>query len=74
MKDQERDLFNETDLLCEQYYKDVYQYCLYFTNNRSDTEDLTKETFMKVLKALPSVNHRSKVKTWVIRNIMKILI
>ncbi|MBU9711214.1 RNA polymerase sigma factor [Bacillus tamaricis] len=56
----------DIDSLCEIYYRDVYQYCLYFTNNKSDAEDLTQETFMKVMKALPTFNHQSKVKTWII--------
>lgn len=66
MAEDDLNLVDEIESLCETYYRDVYQFCLYFTNNRSDAEDLTQEVFMKVLKALPSFNKQSKVKTWIL--------
>ena len=47
-----------------EHVRDVYQFLLYFTGNRNDAEDLTQEVFLRVLKALPSFDHRSGVKTW----------
>ncbi|MFA9557971.1 RNA polymerase sigma factor [Evansella sp. AB-rgal1] len=62
----EEDVVRDIDVLCEAYYRDVYQFCLYFTNNKNDAEDLTQETFVKVLNGLSHFHHRAKVKTWIL--------
>ncbi len=59
-------LLEQIEWLCETYYEDVYRYCLYFTNSRVEAEDLTQETFIKVLKGLSKFQHRSNWKTWVL--------
>ncbi|TLS37210.1 RNA polymerase sigma factor [Pseudalkalibacillus caeni] len=50
----------------EKYFHDVYQYLLYFTNSRSEAEDLTQDTFLKVIKSYNSFTHKSSLKTWIL--------
>ncbi|MEW4309417.1 RNA polymerase sigma factor [Rossellomorea marisflavi] len=50
----------------ERYFDDVYQYLLYFTNSRSEAEDLTQETFLRVMKSLPDFRGDSTLKTWIL--------
>ncbi|WP_406685849.1 RNA polymerase sigma factor [Rossellomorea vietnamensis] len=52
--------------LYEKFFHDVYQYLLYFTNNSSEAEDLTQDTFMRVFKSYQSFKNRSSMKTWII--------
>lgn len=49
----------------EEYFNDVYQYILYFSNSKTDAEDLTQDTFVKVMKNLNSFNYNSSLKTWI---------
>ncbi|WP_368431745.1 RNA polymerase sigma factor [Sutcliffiella sp. BMC8] len=48
------------------YHQDVYQYCLYFTNNIEEAKDLTQETFMKALHSIGSFQGKSSTRTWII--------
>ncbi|MFI8684240.1 RNA polymerase sigma factor [Rossellomorea sp. NPDC077527] len=52
--------------LYETYFHDVYQYLFYFTNNSSEAEDLTQDTFMRVFKSYHSFRNQSSLKTWII--------
>jgi RNA polymerase sigma-70 factor (ECF subfamily) len=52
--------------LYDEYYRDVYHFSLYFTNNKQDAEDITQETFMKVMKNLHQLKDENKKKTWII--------
>ncbi|MCT8136818.1 RNA polymerase sigma factor [Anaerobacillus sp. CMMVII] len=52
--------------LYHEYLDDVYQYCLYFTNSQSEAEDLTQDTFMKVMKNFHSFQGHSSAKTWIL--------
>ncbi|QOY37934.1 RNA polymerase sigma factor [Anaerobacillus isosaccharinicus] len=52
--------------LYDDYLEEVYQYCLYFTNNQSEAEDLTQDTFIKVMKNLHSFQGKSSAKTWIL--------
>lgn len=52
--------------LFDLYYRDVYHFSLYFTNNKEEAEDITQETFMKVMKHLDSIKDPSKAKTWIL--------
>lgn len=48
------------------YYRDVYQFLLFFTGNENDAEDLTQEVFIRLLRALPQYDStRSGIKTWI---------
>lgn len=64
--EKEENLAIKIDEICERYYKDVYRYCLFFTNNRTEAEDLTQETFLKILKGLKHFRNQSYIKTWVL--------
>ena len=57
---------NQLEALYETYFLDVYQYLFYFTNNSSEAEDLTQDTFMRVFKSYHSFKHQSSQKTWII--------
>lgn len=48
------------------YYREVYQFYLYYTGDRNNAEDLTQEAFIRVMKALPSFSGRSAIKTWIL--------
>lgn len=48
------------------YHRDVYHFALYYTNNKQEAEDITQETFLKVLKQLNRLKDKSKVKTWIL--------
>lgn len=52
--------------LFEDYHRDVYHFALYYTNNKQEAEDITQETFLKVLKQLSRLKDKSKVKTWIL--------
>ncbi|MHC8515560.1 RNA polymerase sigma factor [Sporosarcina sp. ITBMC105] len=52
--------------LFNQFHKDVYHFALYFTNNQQDAEDITQETFLKVMKNLHQLKDSQKVKTWIL--------
>lgn len=46
------------------YYRDVYHFALFYTNNRQEAEDITQETFIKVMKNIGSLKHPERLKTW----------
>jgi len=52
--------------LYELYHRDVYHFALYYTNSREEAEDITQETFFKVLKQLDKLKNEDKVKTWIL--------
>ncbi len=56
----------QLEKIYETYFHDVYQYLLYFTNNYSEAEDLTQDTFMRVFKSYRNFKHQSSKKTWII--------
>ena len=47
------------------YYQDVYQYCLYLTNNKEEALDLTQDTFLKAMKNIGHYQGRSNLRTWI---------
>nr|WP_283809121.1 RNA polymerase sigma factor [Tumebacillus amylolyticus] len=48
------------------YANDVYRFLLYYIGNREEAEDLTQETFLKVVANLSKFEARSELKTWII--------
>ena len=52
--------------LYDYYYRDVYHFALYYTNSKQEAEDITQETFFKVMKQLDHLKDQDKVKTWII--------
>ncbi len=53
----------------DEYGTDILRYCFLFLGNRSDAEDATQETFLKVWKNLGRFEARNgcSPKTWIIR-------
>ena len=52
--------------LYEDYCMDVYRYLLHLTHDPAVAEDLTSETFLAALGALPRFRGESSVKTWLL--------
>lgn len=52
--------------LYDEFYKDVYHFSLYFTNKKQDAEDITQETFIKVLKNIDQLKDLTKKKPWIL--------
>jgi RNA polymerase sigma-70 factor, ECF subfamily len=52
--------------LYDRYYRDVYHFSLYYTNNKQEAEDITQETFIKVMKNLHQLKDPNKQKTWIL--------
>jgi RNA polymerase sigma-70 factor, ECF subfamily len=59
---------NELDIevLCQDYYLDVYHFSLYFSNNKQDAEDITQETFLKAINNLSSLRDPERAKYWIL--------
>jgi RNA polymerase sigma-70 factor, ECF subfamily len=47
------------------YFDEVYYYLIHFSGNQSEAEDLTQETFIKILSAYKRFDHNSSIKTWI---------
>lgn len=54
----------EFEELYERYFKDVYTYLLSLTKEKYLAEDLTSETFIKVMNSLKTFKGDSHIKTW----------
>jgi RNA polymerase sigma-70 factor, ECF subfamily len=48
------------------YHRDVYHFALYFTNNKQEAEDITQETFVKIMKSISNLKDPEKLKTWIL--------
>ncbi|HWO77576.1 MAG TPA: RNA polymerase sigma factor [Bacillus sp. (in: firmicutes)] len=48
------------------YYKDVYHFCIYYTNNKHEAEDITQETFIKAMRNINSLKSIEKAKVWIL--------
>lgn len=48
--------------LAEEYYDEVYYYCCYCTGSREAAYDCTQETFLKLIRYLPTYQERQKFK------------
>ncbi|RSD25495.1 RNA polymerase sigma factor [Mesobacillus subterraneus] len=62
MDDQQLDIND----IYEKYYRDVYHFALYFTNNKQEAEDITQETFVKIIKSIGNLKSTDKLKTWIL--------
>lgn len=52
------------DLLYRRYVSDVYRYCFAHSGSRADSEDLTAQTFLAALEALPGYRGRGPFAAW----------
>ncbi len=62
------DADNLEDRIIEIYrdhYLDVYRFIICFSGNQNDSEDMTQEVFIRVLKNLSKFNHTVSLKTWI---------
>ena len=57
----EESAFNE---LYRAYEKPLYSFILRYAGNRNTAEDLVQQVWMKVIKALPKYDERSKFGSW----------
>jgi RNA polymerase sigma-70 factor (ECF subfamily) len=53
--------------LVDIYSERVYRLALKILNDPQDAEDILQETFLKVMRALPSFEGRSSLSTWIYR-------
>ena len=53
--------------LMNKYKKNVFGFCVSYTNNPDDAEDISQEIFIKVFKNIHSFKRKSKFSTWLYR-------
>ncbi|WP_042142830.1 RNA polymerase sigma factor [Paucisalibacillus sp. EB02] len=56
----------DIEVLCQDYYLDIYHFSLYFSNNKQDAEDITQETFLKAINSLSLLRDSNKAKYWLL--------
>ncbi|CEG27106.1 RNA polymerase sigma factor [Bacillus sp. B-jedd] len=56
----------DIETLFKDYHRDIYQFCLYFTNSVQDAEDITQETFIKAIKNIGSLSDPERGKYWLL--------
>ena len=47
------------DIIVEQYYADIYRFCLYMVQTEDDAYDIAQETFLKFIKYGTSYKHKN---------------
>ncbi|MEH7237836.1 RNA polymerase sigma factor [Bacillus sp. JJ1562] len=55
----------DIEKIYDMYYRDVYHFALFYTNNRQEAEDITQETFIKIMKNIGSLQNPERLKTWI---------
>ena len=58
-------LENKIDEIYRHYYLDVYKFIICYSGNQNDSEDMTQEVFIRVLKNLSKYDYSSSLKTWI---------
>ena len=56
-----------TGLILKEYQNKIYRLALSISRNEKDAEDIAQNTFIKVLRKLPTFSGRSKLSTWIYR-------
>ncbi len=54
----------ELEEIYQRYFKEVYYFLYHLSHDKHLAEDLTSETFFKVMKSLDSFNGQSEIRTW----------
>lgn len=57
----------EFSALYDRYVQPVYRYLYYRTNSVAEAEDLTSQTFLSALEALPRYQHQGSFAAWLFR-------
>ena len=57
----------EISEIYRKYHEQVYQYCLFFTSDITLSQDLTQETFIKVVKSISNLKDTRKIKPWILK-------
>lgn len=55
---------NAADELIRRYNPLIFRYCLYRCGNKETAEDLTQETFLRLIKYLPKYKNCGRLKTY----------
>jgi len=55
------------DEIVDAYYQKIYKLCLFYLNNKEEAEELTQETFIKVLKKQSTFKGEANIYTWLYR-------
>jgi RNA polymerase sigma-70 factor (ECF subfamily) len=63
---QESHSLNFTDVFSE-YERPIYNYLFRMTENETEADDLTQETFVRVHRGLPTFRGESSLSTWIYR-------
>lgn len=66
MKTIPREIEQELRSLYERYASMVYRRCMTFLKSEDEAWDATQETFMKLLDALPKIEKRESIYSWLI--------
>jgi len=61
------DILIDIETVYRAYFHDVYRYLLKLTSDKHLAEELTAETFMKVIEYKGSFESKSHIKTWIIK-------
>lgn len=64
MEQAKKDRINQ---LYDKYFYDVYHFLLGFTNNKEEAQDLTQDTFMKIIHKAASFKGTASEKTWILQ-------
>lgn len=56
----------DIEAIYKEYFHDVYQYLLKLTSDKTLAEELTADTFLKVIKYKNNFKGNSQLKTWII--------
>jgi RNA polymerase sigma-70 factor (ECF subfamily) len=57
----------KTEEIYKRHVQTVYRVCFTYMKNAADAEDLTSETFIRLLKSQPSFTSEEHEKAWLIR-------
>ena len=52
------------EALYDEYFRDVFRFCLGMTDSRALAEDITQETFMKAMRSIRTFRGDCDVRTW----------
>lgn len=54
-------------MIIQRYYDDIYRFLVYKTRNRTDSYDLTQETFLRFIRYFNGYDHRYPIKQYLLK-------